>query len=151
MKTKIVTAIMVLISTSMFAQWFTSGNVVTTGQYLGSNNNMHLEFRTNNVRRMRLMENGSATINTGLQTVNYNGFLGLSADPAYWTSSLSPQAPVSLLHLVGVYVPALGTGGGHSLWGYRPWMRDGIVFSNHDLGFIGLRTESSSSSPYNII
>jgi len=52
---------------------------------------------------------------------------------------------------VGAYVPALGTGGGHSLWGYRPWMRDGIVFSNHDLGFIGLRTESSSSSPYNII
>ena len=92
----------------------------------------------------------SIASNGGAQTVNYNGFLGLSADPAYWTSSLSPQAPVSLLHLVGAYVPALGTGGGHSLWGYRPWMRDRITFSNHDLGFIDLRFENDEATTGNI-
>ena len=91
-------------SNGAMCQATVANNAPGAGRFLGFNAaGANLDFRTNNITRMRLMENGSATINTGLQTVNYNGFLGLSADPAYWSSSLSPQAPVSLLHLVGMF------------------------------------------------
>ncbi len=61
-----------------------ANNLPAAGRFLGYNAaGANLDFKTTNITRIRLMDNGSTTINTGLQTVNYNGFLGLSADPAY--------------------------------------------------------------------
>lgn len=93
MKSKLnlsVLVVILLLSISTYCQtpWYLTGNNIASTNYFGTNNNFPIDFRTNNINRMRLMQNGSATINGGAQTVNYNGFLGLSADPAYWTNSL---------------------------------------------------------------
>ena len=70
------------------SQSTSANNVPATTKFLGYNAaGANLDFKTTNITRMRQMDNGTASINGGAQTVNYNGFLGLSADPAYWTSS----------------------------------------------------------------
>ena len=58
-----------------FAQWSTSGNSLSTGNFLGSTNATDLVFKTNNTTRMIIKSDG----NVGIGTTNTSGFL-LSVD-----------------------------------------------------------------------
>ena len=113
------------------AQSTSGNNNPGGGKFLGFNAGQNLEFRTNNILRMQMMETGNSTINGFV--VNRSGFLGLSTDPTFFTSGSA--TPFSLLHLNGdnpVGIPDFN--------GYRPWMRYGITFThNQDLMFIGQR------------
>lgn len=83
--------------------------------------------------RMRI--NGYNVGNTlnGFTNQITSGFVGISADPTFWTAGTSTQTPASLLHLVGDF-------NGHNPFAYRPWMKNGISFTlGWDQGFIGPR------------
>lgn len=104
------------------------------GAFVGFNGAQDLEFRTNDITRMQLMQTGSSLINT--YTVNTSGNLGLSADPTFFTTGL--ETPFSLLHLNGDNFL-----GSPQQSGFRGWMRYGIVSThNQDLMFIGQKRNS---------
>lgn len=116
----------------------TANNIPGGGKFLGYNaggTGGDIDFRTNNVNRMRLMQSGNSTING--YNVNRSGFLGLSQEPAFFTSGV--QSPYSLLHLNG------NNGGNNpQQLGYRDWMRYGIVFThNRDLMYVGPRSNGT--------
>jgi hypothetical protein len=105
----------------------TGNNNTGINKFLGYNGAQNLEFRTNNINRMQLTQDNTATIN-GF-TVNNSGFLGLSANPGFFNTF----TPYALLHLNGV-----NPLGNPQQDGYRAWMRHGIVSThNQDLMFIG--------------
>lgn len=134
MKTRIITLIVFsLMSLPVLAQWQLTGNAIGSTNYFGTNNNFPIDFRTNNVQRIRI--NGVSTGHTihGFTGQVTTGFVGLSADPTYWTASSSLKTPVSLLHLIGDV-------NGHVPFAYRPWMKNGISFTlGYDHAFIGPR------------
>lgn len=143
-------ATLVLVATvcnSAFSQWLTNGNNVLAGQYLGSNNNQPLNFRTNGIGRTKLNGNISYSI-AGLNG-NRSGFMLLTNNPnaASWGVGLQPYnspnfGAFSLLHLIGDDSFNVQEGG------YRNWMRNGILLSNNfDAGFIGVRKMPNSSNP----
>lgn len=118
---------------SAFCQnWETGGNNVTPGEYLGSQNNQPLLFRTNNIQRLYLNENRTTTNPApGFPSpVTTNGFLGINTD--------NPVAP---LHIKGgSFVP-----GGGTIGGYRNWMNRGMLISdNTDNLYIGLKASDVS-------
>ena len=120
-------ALLMGVNYSAFSQWWPTGNVVNPGEFLGSINNQALNFRTNGVNRMRLMETGVNTVEG--YTYNHDGFLMLSMDPNGFN-----YKPFSLLHLNGL--------GNHSWgpqpFGYRDWMKAGIIFThNRDFMYVG--------------
>ena len=81
--------------------------------------------------RMRI--NGSSTANVNGFNIDNSGFTALVSNQIFWTDPLSEKTPFSLLHLAG-------SGANYSESSYRPWMRDGIVFTFHgDLAYIGPR------------
>jgi hypothetical protein len=81
--------------------------------------------------RMRINGNSTATVN-GF-AIDNTGFVALVSDQTFWTDINSIKTPYSLLYLAG-------SGANYSTSSYRPWMRDGIVFTYHgDLGYIGPR------------
>lgn len=124
-----------LLSFESSAQATVASNNTGAGRYLGFNAGQNLEFRTNNVIRMQLMQTGNTTINGN--PINRSGFLGLSTAPSFFTSG-SIQSPFSLLHLNGD-----NPSGAPETLGYRPWMRTGIVYThNNDIMYIGPRAIS---------
>ncbi len=115
-----------------FAQ-STSGNNNPGGtKFLGYNGPQDLDFRTNSIDRMRLMQTGTYTVDG--YNIDNSGFLGLSIDPIFFGTSSQGGEPFSLLHL---------NGESNSVWGpqqlgYRDWMRPGITFThNQDMMYIG--------------
>lgn len=124
-------ALAIGVNYSAFCQtttWQTNGNIVTPGQYLGSQNNQPLDVRTDNTHRLRIMPSGTTSINN--YPIDHDGFVGMSTNPNFFNL----VEPFSLLHLNGQ-----GNGSaGPQQFGYRPWMREGIVFTqNSDLMYIG--------------
>ena len=115
----------VLYQTQCFSQTSFATNNPTTGAFLGWNGAQNLDFRTNNINRMRLMETGTDIID--LYPVDVSGNLGLSTDPTFFGFK-----PYSLLHLDG------GNSSSPQTQGFRPWMRHGITFThNGDLMYVG--------------
>ena len=121
--------ILLLAFTQHLAGQSTSGNNNPgTGKFIGYNAaGQNLDFRTNNITRMRLMETGVNTVEG--YTYNHDGFLMLSMDPNGFN-----YKPFSLLHLNGL--------GNHSWgpqpFGYRDWMKAGIIFThNRDFMYVG--------------
>ena len=105
---------------SLFSQSTSPNNTPAFGKFLGYNaSGIDLDFKTNNINRMRLMQTGTNTIDN--YTVNTSGNLVLSSDPIFLNTG---YRPFSLLHLNGQ-----GNSGGPQPWGFRPWMRDGITFT----------------------
>ena len=104
----------------------TGDNFPVAGKFLGYNGaGIDLDFRTNNIDRMRLMETGTNTVDGYFY--DNSGFLGISQDPAFFTS----QEPFSLLHLNGNNVS-------FPTQGYRDWMTAGITFThNSDMMYVG--------------
>ncbi len=133
MKTRILqfTMLIALLASSLvvIGQSTTNNNLPGNGKFLGYDaGGVDLNFRTNNINRMRLMQTGTNTIDQ--YTVNTSGNLVLSSDPIFLNSG---YRPFSLLHLNGQ-----GNSGGPQPWGYRPWMRDGITFThNSDFMYVG--------------
>lgn len=81
--------------------------------------------------RMRI--NGSSTATVNGFAIDNTGFVALVSDQTFWTDPLSIKTPYGLLHLAGA-------GANYSQSSYRPWMRDGIVFTyNGDLAYVGPR------------
>lgn len=106
-----------------------ANNAPGANRFLGFNGAQNLEFRTNNITRMQLMQSGNSLING--YTINRSGFLGLSVAPTFFTN----HAPYSILHLNGV-----NPNGIPEFNGYRSWMQYGIISThNQDLMFIGQR------------
>ena len=112
-----------------FAQSSSDNNNILLGKYIGYNAGQNLEFRTNNITRMQLMQTGNSLING--YTINRSGFLGLSTTPSFFAN----YSPYSILHLNGV-----NPNGIPEFNGYRSWMQYGITSThNQDLMFIGQR------------
>ncbi|MFT7078909.1 MAG: hypothetical protein ACJAZC_000437 [Cryomorphaceae bacterium] len=130
---KHVALILCLLSLNQVSGQSTSGNNNPGfGNFLGYNGAQDLDFRTNNIDRMRLMETGNTTIDG--YTVPAGGHLGLSLTPSFFGTTGTSRVPYSLLHLNGFQNNA----GGPQAAGYRDWMRPGIVFThNADLMYIG--------------
>lgn len=129
-----------LVSQQAFSQASQANNNGGAGSFLGwnaganqilevrNNANQPIQFRTDNILRMRLLETNT-TQNIGSyanQTVSGNLGLGLFNNPNVTT-------PWSLLHL---------DNGGSQFSGYRPWQRPGMTITHgSDLGWIGLKDE----------
>jgi hypothetical protein len=109
-----------------------SNNIWTPSKYLGynaSNGVNPLEFRTNNIFRLRLNGNTNAIINGVLK--NVNGFVGIA--PNGWFAA---NTPVTMLHLYGPNNTLFGIGGG-----YRSWMSSGmLVNENSDAIYVGMKS-----------
>lgn len=120
-----------------YTQSSSANNTWVAGRYLGWNGNNALEFRTNNVNRMKLNGNVNYTINGS--NAARNGYLLLGGDgagPISGTSLYNNYGAFSMLHLNG---RAQGWSGMIET-GYRYWMQTGITFTdNADLSYIGLR------------
>jgi hypothetical protein len=60
------------------AQWSTSGNTLTSGDWLGSNNSQPLIFKTNNSEKMRILVTGEVGIGTTNPYGKVNVYTGLT-------------------------------------------------------------------------
>ena len=133
----IIISLLIIKSDTIYSQATVANNAGSASQFLGWIGNYHLNFKTNNIQRMRINGTYSSVINSG--TINTTGFVGISNNPTFWSSA---QGPFSLLHL------AAGTNSTFDA-GYKSWMADGLTFTaNNDLGFLGLRTVSPEISEY---
>ena len=138
-----------LFSINLFGQAtnnLTANNQYNSNSYIGWNNNFAnpLEFKTNNILRMKI--NGNISYQVGNIPGIRNGFLLLTNNPNIWSSDGNIDnfnfGAHSLLHLVGDDGNSLQT------FGYRNWMRNGITISNNfDAGFIGIRKMPDSTNP----
>src|SRR5690606_24891914 len=108
-KSKLKFLLFIFLPLGMFAQSTSDNNIAATNKFLGYNGTgANLDFRTNNINRMRLMETGTDIID--LYPVDVSGNLGLSTDPTFFGFK-----PYSLLHLDGGNVNSPQT------QGFRPW------------------------------
>jgi len=103
-----------MVSQTTFGQTTHLGNdpLAPVGSFLGWNHARDLNFNTNNINRMRLMQTGNVNVNQG--AFAQDGFLSLSSNPSYLT-------PWTLLHLNGD-----NAGAGPYSNGHRNWMRYGL-------------------------
>lgn len=121
------------------------GNTINTNEWLGADAfstiplsietraNLPIQWRTNNVQRMRLMGTNTTGSINGYTALNLSGHLGLGA----FTSGLVNQ-PFSLLHL---------DAGGFQDSGFRPWMQSGMTITRQsDQSYFGLKDEGGASN-----
>jgi len=106
MKTRILqfTILILLLVSSLVVvgQSTTDNNVPAGNKFLGYNaGGIDLDFKTNNITRMRLMQSNINTVDN--YTFLCSGFLGMSIDPNFFTQS----KPFSLLHLHGLNNPSV--------------------------------------------
>lgn len=145
MKRQLLIAALSLGSLSLSAQpWDIAGNsgLNLNNNYVGNNDNVHLNFRTDSLFRMRLWNTNNATLNTF--NVPRNGFLGVSQQPLFFTNG--PGA-FSRLHLVDS-VDTNPTTYAQD-FGYRPWMRNGVTMTgNGDQMYIGQKYTYVDSMDY---
>ncbi len=82
---------------------------------------------------IRLFVNGNNTALINGFNIDNSGFVAITNNQAFWTNAQAPRTPYALLHLAG-------SGGNIQQDGYRPWMRDGLIFtSNGDMSYVGPR------------
>ncbi|MFA5573878.1 MAG: tail fiber domain-containing protein [Brumimicrobium sp.] len=137
----IIVAMFIISNYGQTQSWDRNGNIVTPGQFFGSINNQGVFTRTNDINRMKL--NGNVSYNINGFTQPRNGYFLIGADNNSISDSKSiydaDKGPFSLLHLNGVT-----SSNGFQEYGYRPWMRTGITFTdNRDLSYVGLRQVGS--------
>jgi len=119
-------ALAILASTSTKAQgppdWNTIGNntLNPVTSFLGNTDGIPINFRTNNVLRMRLNESLPGQPVNNFPNVDLSGHLGIGAP-------VPPQA-LSFLHI---------NNNGSFFAGFRPWMRRGKHVREHGLDVRG--------------
>ena len=137
-----------------YSQSTMASNVGAASRYLGwVDNTVDLDFKTNNILRMKLngaygpglmaaygIDSYNTWGNTNT-TVNPTGYLLLGPDAPFQTQPTQTiyghRGAYSLLHLNGT-APIQQNG-------YRPWMKTGITFTdNADLSYFGLRQIGNS-------
>lgn len=119
--------------------WNDTGNpsVIPGANFLGSTNNATLEFRTNNVLRMRLLPTNTTQTIGSYTNQTVSGNLGVGQ-----FNTTNVTLPWSLLHL---------DNGGNQFSGYRPWHRPGMTITNGtDLGWIGLKNEGGDINHFTL-
>src|SRR6056297_3642385 len=100
------------------------------GAFVGYNGAQDLDFKTDNILRMQLMQTQSNTIN-GFPAISQDGYLGLSDELNFFNPG--GTGPFSMLHLNGD-----NSGSNPQQLGWRPWMKYGMtVTSNKDLMYVG--------------
>lgn len=135
------------------AQVTTLGNNSSFSDYVGCdgtsafplrimhNDNQPIQWWTDSIQRMQLYRSQSSTINTSFN-VRQNGYLGLSNQPLFFSSTVGPFSRLHLadscdnnpIHYAQVY-------------GFRPWMKNGITFTgNQDQGYIGQKFSGTSAA-----
>jgi hypothetical protein len=123
--------------------WFTGGNngLNPGTSFLGNTDGVPINFRTNNLLRMRLNNTMSYTI--GSYTLQpKNGAVGLSPNNTLWVNG---PGPFSRLHLHDGTTSVLQSP-------YRPWMDNGISFTtNSDQMYIGHKVETGSDQTSAVI
>ncbi len=97
MRKELLILVAALGTTVAHSQWFTTGNLGTNPltNYVGTQNNEALMFRTNAIQRLRLNANQSYTIGS-YATQAKNGAVGLSPNNTLWVNG---PGPFSRLHL----------------------------------------------------
>jgi len=114
---------LILVSNFVSAQWWTGGNFVSPGDFLGSTNTMPIDFRTDNLFRLRVNPIGLTNINGSM--VQTDGYVGINT-----------TEPRSYLHINGP-----NNTPGWSAAGYRRWMQTGVFnMENSDNLYTGLMT-----------
>lgn len=116
------------------------GNVINANEWMGADvgstiplsfetrENLRMDWRTNNVWRMRLMEDNFVGNINGYPGLDLSGFLGLGN----FTNALVPQ-PFAFIHI---------DDGGTQDSGYRPWMRQGTLITHlSDQSYFGMKDE----------
>ncbi len=128
-----------LITPNIFAQSTVATNVYAPGRFLGwtnSNGANPLEFRTNNINRMRL--NGTQTNNylgTGFLH-DVSGHLGIGLNNYF-----AINTPLTMLHLEGPNNTIFDGGQ------FRGWMRTGMFArENSDAMYVGMKPEGPNRS-----
>jgi hypothetical protein len=124
MKSKITTGVLLLCSTSLFAQfWNDNGNTIGAANWLGSNNNFPLEVRTNNTPRLHINED--LTNAFGVPT---DGYIGIGIAPTETRSRLT------ITGTNNTFAPGAG---------FRAWMQTGVFnLENSDAMYIGMRADT---------
>ncbi len=124
-------ALAILVSTSTQAQgpadWNTAGNfgLNPVNSFLGTTDGVPINFRTNNIKRMRLTETLTGQAVNGYTTLDLSGHLGIGNfnAPVY--------TPLAMLHLDSM---------GSEVAGYRSYMGTGVLMTSlSDMMYVGLK------------
>ncbi|MBX2980039.1 MAG: tail fiber domain-containing protein [Flavobacteriales bacterium] len=116
--------------------WDIGGNagLDNVDNYIGTNDNVPLNFRTDSLFRMRLYPTTTINDSLGVFRLRNSGFLGLSARPEFFTDTPGPFSRLHLVDSIGNNVPNIYAQSGS----FRPWQRNGVTFTgNADHGYIG--------------
>ena len=144
MKRQFVFSLALMLGTgALHAQWMETGNSGLNQNtfFLGTTDNEGVTLRTDDIMRMRLYGTQNSTINTSFN-VRQNGYLGISNQPLFFSSTVGPFSRLHLadscnnnpIHYAQVY-------------GFRPWMRNGITFTgNQDQSYIGQKYAGKSAA-----
>ena len=143
-------ALAITLQASAQVAWDTNGNTVTgVSEWFGADAsstaplrietrvNQPIDWYTSAIQRMQLNETVSTLVSPvfGFGGITWKtGFLGLSGRPGFFTASPGPFSRLHLVDDVGADDPIVYA----QIFGYRPWMRNGITFTgNSDQGYIG--------------
>ncbi len=138
-----------LVSQQVFSQATQDDNNGGLGSFLGWNAganqilevrndaNKPIDWYTTALHRMRLNETVATLVNPafGFPGITWKtGYLGLSGRPGFFTAGPGPFSRLHLVDDVGADDPNVYA----QIFGYRPWMRNGITFTgNSDQSYIG--------------
>ncbi len=129
---------------SLSAQdWKVDGNnsLDPDNNYVGNNDDVPLNFRTDSVWRMRLWDTDVTTLNS-FPGIIRDGFLGISPVEDFYNN---PGA-FTRLHLVDSGAAVVNYA---QDFGYRPWMRNGVTMTgNSDQMYIGHKYTYVDSTDY---
>lgn len=143
MKRNIVAVCAMIGALSLSAQWVETGNsgLDPVNNYIGNNDDVPLNFRTDSVWRMRLWDSDVTTLNSFPGIVR-DGFVGISPVEAFYGN---PGA-FTRLHLVDSGAAVVNYA---QDFGFRPWMRNGVTMTgNSDQMYVGHKYTYVDSTDY---
>jgi len=142
------------------AQVTNPSNNASSGDYVGcdntspfplqirQNDNQPIDWYTTALHRMRLNQTVATLVNPafGFPGITWKtGYLGLSGRPDFFTAGPGPFSRLHLVDDVGVNDPNVYA----QIFGYRPWMRNGITFTgNSDQSYIGHKYDDDDNTDF---
>jgi len=121
----------------------TTGNLATDGFDVGYRTNLFAEINNWENTSMRLFTNNSLRMLINPDQTNLIGFTPYTVPSDGFVAIGGQLQPFSMLHL------NKPVAGGIDDFGYRPWMRGGVTFTdNVDLGYVGIRPFFDNTGVY---
>ncbi len=118
-------------------EWFGAAPGSTVPLRIETRVNQPIQFRTDNILRMRLLGTNTTQVIGSYTNQNVSGNLGVGL-----FNTANVTTPWSLLHL---------DNGGNQFSGYRPWLRPGMTITNGtDMGWIGLKDEGNDLNHFTL-